>query len=95
MAGIADFRLPIADIRNSKLETRNSEKTPLRPIGAEFRFSSFDFLLSQSAIGNQQSAMKTWSLGCGQGRRCPDLSLFSTFDQNLHHGAAAFHLLEA
>jgi hypothetical protein len=39
-----------ADIRNSKLEIRNSEKTPLRHIGAEFRFSNFDFLLHQSAI---------------------------------------------
>jgi len=40
----------IADIRNSKLEIRNSEKTLLRPIGAEFRFSNFDFLLQQSVI---------------------------------------------
>ncbi len=43
----------IADIRNSKLEIRNSEKTPLRPIGADFRFSNFDFLLPQSSIGNE------------------------------------------
>jgi hypothetical protein len=43
----------IADIRNSKLEIRNSEKTRLRPIGADFRFSNFDFLLPQSAIGNE------------------------------------------
>jgi hypothetical protein len=49
-AGIADFRWSIADIRNSKLEIRNSVKTPLRPIGAGFRFSNFDFLLPQSAI---------------------------------------------
>ncbi|MGB9484557.1 MAG: hypothetical protein WCD04_00380 [Terriglobia bacterium] len=41
----------MADVRNSKLEIRNSAKTPWRPIGAEFRFSSFDFLVPQSAIG--------------------------------------------
>jgi len=42
--------LLIADIRKSKLEIRNSEKT-LRPsIEAEFRFSNFDFLFSQPAI---------------------------------------------
>jgi hypothetical protein len=53
------LRLTFADIRNSKLEIRNSEKTPLRPIGAEFPFSNFAFLLQQSSIGNQQSAMRT------------------------------------
>jgi hypothetical protein len=53
MVKIADFRLPIADVRNSKLEIRNSEKTRLRSIGAEFRFSNFDFLVAQSAIGNE------------------------------------------
>jgi hypothetical protein len=57
MAGIADFRLPIADIRNSKLENRNSEKRLVRPGGAEVRFSNFDFQLPQSTIGNQQSAI--------------------------------------
>ena len=50
-------RFSIADIRNSKLENRNSEKTPLRRSGAEFRFSSFDFPLPQSTIGNQKSAI--------------------------------------
>jgi hypothetical protein len=57
--GIADFRLRIADIRNSKLETRNSQETLLQPNGAEFRFSSFDFLPPQSAIDNRQSTIDT------------------------------------
>jgi hypothetical protein len=62
VAGIADCRLPIAGIRNSKLEIRNSEKTPLRGTASEFRFSNFDFPLPQStrrggAISNRQSPM--------------------------------------
>jgi hypothetical protein len=43
MAGIADGRLPMADIQNSKREIRNSEALPLRLGGAEFRFAHFDF----------------------------------------------------
>jgi hypothetical protein len=53
----------IADIRNSKLEIRNSEKTPLPPIEADFRFSNFDFLPPQSAIGNPQSKIDTERAG--------------------------------
>jgi len=48
--------LPIGDIRNSKLEIRNSQMTLLRSSGDEFRFSNFDFLLPQSTIGNQPAA---------------------------------------
>jgi len=43
---------PIAGIRNSKLEIRNSEKTPLRRTASEFRFSA-------PTIDNQQSAIIT------------------------------------
>jgi hypothetical protein len=75
-------RFSIADIRNS-------EKRPLHPIGAEFRFSSFDFLLSQSSIGNQQSTMKTCSLGCGYA------ALSDSAAPNLPHGLAALNRRQA
>jgi hypothetical protein len=52
VAAIADFRLLIADWRNSKLEIRHSQKARL-PLGEdEFRFSNFDFRLCQSTFGN-------------------------------------------
>jgi hypothetical protein len=53
-------RFSIADLRNSKLENRNSQKAPLQPDGAEFPFSNFDFLLPQSA--RRGGSMKTQSL---------------------------------
>jgi len=54
---IADFRLAIADGRNSKLEIRNSEKTPPRPSEADSRISVFEFRFSARAIDNQQPAI--------------------------------------
>ena len=64
---IFDFRLSIADIRNSKLEIRNSEKTPLRPSVAEFRFSIFRSDNRQSTIGNRQFQPRTLANGKGCG----------------------------
>ena len=63
--GIAGFRLRIADIRNSKLEIRNSQETLLQPSGAEFRFSISIFCLHnrQSAIDNENLVF-----GCAYGR---------------------------
>jgi hypothetical protein len=49
--------LSIADLRNSKLETRNSRETLLQPSGADFRFSNFEFRFSAAAIVNRQSAI--------------------------------------
>jgi hypothetical protein len=54
-ARIALRQLLIVDIRNSKFEIRNSDNTPPRLNGGEFRFSNFDFPLPQSGIENLQS----------------------------------------
>ena len=58
---MADFRLPFADVRNSKLETRERRRCdPLGPI-LDFRVSNFGFPLTQSAISNRPSAMMSLS----------------------------------
>jgi hypothetical protein len=56
--------LPIDDIRNSKLEIRNSQKALLQLSGPEFRFSSFDFLPPQSAISPPRRGNEKLVFGC-------------------------------
>jgi hypothetical protein len=57
---IVDCRLPITDVRNSKLETRNSTSARAAPGTDEFRSSSFDFPLPQWAISQALSAGLRW-----------------------------------
>jgi hypothetical protein len=70
----------MADIRNSKLEIRNSEKTPLRHIGADFRFSV-------PSIGNRQAGIADSRLTVDDCR----YSKLETGNSKLGKDAAATH----
>ena len=54
---LRNCRFSIAGIRHWNLEIRNSQNTPLRLGGDEFRFSIFEFRLSALTISHRKAAV--------------------------------------